>query len=772
VGRKRGQITVYLIIGLIALISVSVFLYTRSVKYEAPISFKPTIDQIPTEAQPIRDFVSTCLRTVAEDGLVVIGDRGGYLDLEHMQTNYNPVMATEGGAVVFSPGSDLLVPYWWHMDSPNSCADTKGGGCSFKTNWPNLYRAQGGTNIEEQLDEYVNENLEECLVDFVDFSEFGFTVTPTGDVDTKTVVTQETVAFQVNYPITAQKAGVTYTVNEYFVEVPLKLKEMYEIAHSLVALQAEHAYLDYYVKSLVSLFAGVDENAFPPFRATGIDSSGGKIWMKSDVREKVVQLLTAYIPFIRVSGTSNYRFIDIPEGASNRDGKAVLYNSMNLVPLINQSHPGMEVHYSYLDWNERGRMYFNIGPCDGEICRSQDVSGTGVAFSFFLQQYAFNYDISMPVLVTVSSPDDFNGKGYTFKYFIETNMRNNKPVIEGVTLSTPAVNFVSGTMVCDENKRTSPEATLELVDARTGLFVPDADVLFRCGTEQCNMGTTDSNGKLTSKYPVCAGGSLDISKEEYVGASLIFNTNFNYPFEDRVLIQPFRYKDIEIRKIELTKNCIPNFALDPNTGEETGDPISHDCTWIIDNETLPFGDQEKGEELTDLEEAVIMLERVESSDGKPFFVAGDYVGDRDIEDHSRDVQVLPGKYAIDISMLNREEFSIPSSQYCYDPGIFQDDDCTSIDAVDFDYGSPFFSGGAATNVTIRAEDLDKNDIIVFYVFTAELDDVPEDLREHEDVEQISDILEVYSIIYADLLQPDFKEKEVDSGSGRGGTFII
>ncbi len=761
-GARRGQITVYMIIGLIALVGVSVFLYMRTVKVEAPITYLPTLEDIPFEAEPIREYITSCLRKVAEEGLITIGDRGGYIDLEHMGASYNPISATESAVIQFAPGSGLLVPYWWHMDSPNNCDETLS--CTFKAKWPHLYRVEGDPSIESQLDEYVNENLELCLHDFVDFSEAGFAIAEEGDVDTRTIVTQDTVAFEMKYPVVAQKGGVTYHINDYFVDIPVNLKDIYELAAELAVFQVEKAYLDNYMKYVLAAFRGVDENALPPIAGTGIDFSGGVTWRLSEVRQKVSQIIASYMPFLRVANTSNYAYIDIFQGSQYEDAMLSLHNVMNyVVPWGDESrdYSDLEVHFSYLDWGDMARMYFNIDQCEGETCGPGSISGAGSVFSFALQRYISNYDISAPILINIVNPDALNERGYTFKYFMEANIRNNVAVSKGLrNFSIPAAHFTGETMVCDENKRNSPEFTMELIDALEGLPVEDAVVNFRCGSETCGIGDTDENGKLTANYPVCIGGILEIAKTGYIGYSVIFNTNHNYAFEERLLIQPYRYKDIEVRKLELRKNCVSGI-------------FAFDCTWDLFNDTLTaVVGGEKGSPMTRHEEAIVTLTKHRDADGRDHMVAADYVGDRALEDSSKDVQIVPGIYDVEITVINRQEFRIPEAESCEeDPGLFQDPECTTIDAIAFGRTRPFNSGGASiTGVPITTTDLDPNDIIVFYVITVELDNVAESLREHIDVEQVMATTTTYSSIYRNLLLPDYKKK--DAAIDRGGIFVI
>jgi len=103
--KKRGQITVFIIIAILLLIGVSVYIYLseeKEVKKEAPEA-----------AKPIFNYVQSCLRNTARSGLRAIGDHGGYIDISDFEVN--PVNPTEGNAVMFTPGSDLIVPYWYHL---------------------------------------------------------------------------------------------------------------------------------------------------------------------------------------------------------------------------------------------------------------------------------------------------------------------------------------------------------------------------------------------------------------------------------------------------------------------------------------------------------------------------------------------------------------------------------------------------------------------------------------------------------------------------------
>ena len=152
---KRGQITIFIIIGLVILflIGTAIYLSTRQVTrpFEA---VRPAVAQIPSEAQPLRDLVESCIQRLATDGLRKIGDSGGYVDQKYL--TYNPLSPTEAEAVQMSPGAGPAVAYWWYLKSNNKC---KPPDCIFDSKRPPLYRGEGALSIEAQLDGYVTNNL-------------------------------------------------------------------------------------------------------------------------------------------------------------------------------------------------------------------------------------------------------------------------------------------------------------------------------------------------------------------------------------------------------------------------------------------------------------------------------------------------------------------------------------------------------------------------------------------------------------------------------------
>ena len=736
---KKGQITVYIIIGIIVLVSVGVFLYIRTTKVEAPASYAPTIEQIPVEAEPIRQFVSSCLGQVAEDGLKKVGDYGGYTSREEMNAHVNPIEPTEGDAVQFSPDSDLIIPYWWYIDSPNDCEQK--GKCNFNSKRPYLFRTEGTPSIETQLDKYVEDSLNNCLADFNALADFGFAISEAGDMEVKTVVTKESVAFHLNYPLLAEKGGVRYTLNEYFVDIPLNLAEIYEVATAISNMQAEYYYLENFIVSLISMYSGLNEDALPPFGGTSLDPSGGLTWMKSEVKTKVMQIISTYMPLLRVPNTRNFKPVTFPEGTHYRNAKLTLLNTGMVVPALEEPTNSLEVRHTYLDW---WNPFFYLN-CNGELCKSQEVSGIG-EIMFFLQRYAFNYDISLPVLVSITNPKAFNRKGYSFKFFLEANIRNNDAIAEGIEEPLEAADVGPvGSLMCNPNQMTSPEVRVVVSESMSGQPIEDVFIQYRCGDEQCRMGQTGEDGTVTTKFPVCVGGLLQADKEGYQTAVASISTDHTEPKEAHLVMHDYMEKDIKVMKYKFTKTCI--------TSNQSGFPIPS-CSWNLG--TVPV-------ELTPKEEAVVTMKLNTQPGEIPFTTFADYSGDPSVEDASKNMRIIPGAYDIDIAIMTKEKIVIPEDEVCTDV-IGIEISCEDIDAVEFGEDKPLFSGGAnLKRVPLNPLQLHSNDIIVLYAVTIAFEDMLPSLRKHKDLGKIGEI-ESYSETYKSMLMPTYLKKEVYNGT--------
>ena len=80
---KKAQISTFIIIGLIILIVVALVIYIISqlTKEEADL-FRKELLETPLDALPAREFVQSCVNSIGEEALHLIGSSGGYISVK------------------------------------------------------------------------------------------------------------------------------------------------------------------------------------------------------------------------------------------------------------------------------------------------------------------------------------------------------------------------------------------------------------------------------------------------------------------------------------------------------------------------------------------------------------------------------------------------------------------------------------------------------------------------------------------------------------------
>ncbi len=695
---KRAQISLFILIGIVVVIGVAVFIYINSEanKKEIAPGVKVAVEKLPTEFQPVATYVESCIKGVGTNALRRIGETGGFVDV----ANPNPLDPTESSSVELLQGSGLNVAYWYHLKDSNECST-----CMFAFDMPNLYKAQGEPSVESELGEYVDRNLNECLNDFVVFSEQGTNIVPLGGIKTDVSVIDDYVIFIVDYPIQLKREELEETATKFYAAVPSKLKKMYELANYITGLQAANNFLEKDILNLIVGFSGVNEDKLPPMADSRFGFGNIVRWRKSKVKEDIVSMLTSYIPLLQVYGTRTYEEIDVGNDLGN-----ALYNEGMIIP-SDGSFGDLEVRFDYLGWNP----YFNLN-CRGEMCEPESTS-FAILQIFGIQNYNFVYDLSFPVLVSIYDPDAFTERGQLFQFMLEGNIRSNEP-LNTSTVIIKAID-VEESMFCDIEKMNS--GTIK-INVKSPYNVPldNVQVVYNCAGQSCFIGET-SRGVLEDKFPICLGGIVSLSKEDYLGQYQYLDTEVGKSSSIDVVLEPLRERKFIIKKKMIEKK-----------------KIGMVWQWVP---TL------REEELGENEEAIISLKRKSSVNDEEYVTTSMIEGQQE-----GDINLYSGEYDIDISVISRDLLVIPEREESAG-FLFWSEDYT-IPRVEFNEDNPFISGGLKLTHRFTTDDL-YNDVIVFYAVGIDLKGVNEGDRVIEDLEQIN-MIEEYSQSYVNALKPRFE----------------
>ncbi len=698
---KKGQLMFFVIIGvLIVLGGVLVVINVKNYQEESKVNF-------PVEHQPVVNFGQECLRQTSEEGLRLIGEHGGYT--EDPETSASP---TDSDAVDFSGAG---VVYWSYLKSENTCKT-----CEFSSKKPFLYKSKGSPSIEAELDNYIKENLPRCINNFDSLKQQGFILSTGGEIVPNSKVTENTVRVDLKFPVRSEK-GSAALIQDYRIDLPVNLKRLYDLADNMTIQAENEKFLEHFTMNLISGFSGTTEKNLPSISETTFEPGKGTIWLEKEVEKKVKDILSNYVQGVTVENSLSYK--SRPSLTTPYSQK--IYDNM-IIPSSKVGSPeGLDVDFDYLEWP----IYFYLG-CKG-ACRPESIN-SNLGMIFNLQRYSFVYDVSYPVVVTINDPKAFNDRGYSFRFALESNVRNNK-ALEG---KSNASNYKTGynyalqsissdsSQLCDIDKRTSGVVEVSAKDS-SGNPINDAVISFSCGEETCNIGATNDSGKLNSRFPVCLNGELSIIKKNHIAKRKVISTlidkNINVDFEAPRLVK----KNITAFKKILSKS---------------------DQGWFLNNGRVHLDSDQQ---------LVLSFKKIHSSDEEDYETAGIIIGS-----NNEEITLAPGDYEVSGNLLESKSLTVPSEKRCYCTApVVCNKECYYT--PHFNLPANFTDGGFSLDQNsgywkITSEELNENNRIEFVALSYDLKNVPPENRKIEDVQIISNIQE-YSIIYRPLLEPEFGE---------------
>ena len=225
--KKRGQITVFMIVGILILLIVALTLFfTRNISEEE--QDLELSESAPIETGALKMFVESCLRKTSYDAIYYNYINGGFYKPQFI-TLYN----------------QWAVPYYYYLGDGYIPLETQ---------------------IEEGLQQYIENNILYCLNNFTDIKDFNTVVKdlPLAKVNIK----QNQVDFSLNLPLEVSRGDTIKEISQFSVELEVPLKEVNEILISIINEQeksSDEVMLDYLSRLAVEkefttkLFYEVDE---------------------------------------------------------------------------------------------------------------------------------------------------------------------------------------------------------------------------------------------------------------------------------------------------------------------------------------------------------------------------------------------------------------------------------------------------------------------------------------------------------------------------------
>ena len=114
---KRGQVTIFIIIGIAILIAVVGIFYVRGVITKSALQKEALkVGTVPQQIIPVRDFINTCVQEISISGINSLEGQGGYIELPEDDTQESLINLFTNKLELFE-GSNQQVPYWFYETS-------------------------------------------------------------------------------------------------------------------------------------------------------------------------------------------------------------------------------------------------------------------------------------------------------------------------------------------------------------------------------------------------------------------------------------------------------------------------------------------------------------------------------------------------------------------------------------------------------------------------------------------------------------------------------
>lgn len=471
---KRGQVTLFIIIGLVLLLALFLLVTLR----------KETLGITPDEILPvgkgkIEQFISKCIEDAGEEALFRLGQQAGYVTV--------PDEISNDASRHLRTSNVMVIPYWAYGEF---------------TAIPSIQR------IKEEIDTHIEAAVPECLLASPAFRE-KYDLLEKSPLEADTEIGDTKVLFNAHWEIEVRdKEGkVVADLLDHQGSSPVKLQRVYETSQRIVEEEMRTLKLEDITQDLIAL-------EHPQLPVAGMElGCSRKIWRVDEAKETLQNMLRVNVRKLQIQGAE---VIAYPEEFP--------YYQNHYVWDVGEKSLPPEVR-AVFHYDNNFPFLFQVTPAAGNVMSSSSLRGQGLVSLFCLQQWKFTYDVVYPVAVRVT--DDTTG--YTFTTAFTVHLLRNFPHRAGYVAARPSgmLTFATDELYCRGGRIPMTVLTWENVENEAqGIYqtepLENVNVSFTCIKYRCDLGESSINfaqrgyqAGLTLNFPQCAGGILRGEKPGY-----------------------------------------------------------------------------------------------------------------------------------------------------------------------------------------------------------------------------------------------------------------
>ena len=199
---KRGQVTVFVIVGIVIVVTIALIFYFLGDNIKRQTDTEVVLEEASLE--PMIQLVESCVRDEVVKGVELVGLQGGYFD--------PPKYSQEG---------DYQISYDCHKDE----------GGVYINRLPTLAK------IAQEIEEYISasdsvELIEECIDNFDDYKNQGYKIDD-GVLNIDISIAQS-ILVDVNYPVEVERGEFVSSFNGVKFQIDSGLMDAYSVATDII----------------------------------------------------------------------------------------------------------------------------------------------------------------------------------------------------------------------------------------------------------------------------------------------------------------------------------------------------------------------------------------------------------------------------------------------------------------------------------------------------------------------------------------------------------
>lgn len=648
INNKRGQVTIFIIVGLIILISslVVININSKSKQLDVDMEFKESITSRPNFAKPVANYIEVCMQSTAKEAFILLGERGGYI--------YNNIALPIKGDFVNSQGVEFfgnVIPYWEYVDTPTG----KTNGFNVIYNVPSLCKSNRACittsapgdddmSIEGQVERYIDENIDSCLNNFNDFKNQRFDITKVTDFSSVVKIRESTgdVLIRATYDLNVAKDDDSANIDKYEAVLDFDFYSIYERIHHFITKQSQIGFIELHMLRVMDALAFTNE--IPNYKTKVFFEDEQKWKVSSDIRPKIKHLIDNYVQTQKIMYTRNWYYTEIPDSVSYKNPVKSHYLDM-----VFDIYNGTSLRSTSIDF-EYYPEYFDakIWMADNEYKSGDKIKQKNVLGSMFdgipliedvlslvqIWEHQASYYVTYPTLITFTEHNAFTNYettgDYMFSFAIESNIVDNIPV--ELYDNSAITQSISNTVLCDDQLKDVP-LNITITDYLHETPVSNVEMSYTCAEKTCVISDSDINGNINIRVPDC--GSIPY---------LTFKNN-NYMLKRQEIDL-----DVQDINVELHPKITHNFQVKKISVSDIDD-------WLRRGSSSLGRLLSKAKPIDNKDTVAIQLSKVVKS-----FEEKNYQETIDIQKgkyQSKEVELINGTYRIMATLIRNEDVYIP-----------------------------------------------------------------------------------------------------------------